>query len=643
MGLPDLRILLFIDQFEEIFTQSSDLSDETGQQQAKQQQAEATRQIFLQSLADAVHNALNFVLVFTIRNDFISTLQGDRSNSDFNELLTKYGLQSLGKITGDRRRSIVTKPVKQLNVKFEDGLVDRLLQDVGDGAGTLPLLQLVLNKLWDNQEPRLLTNAGYKKICGNKGVKAILAERAEEIYGEFVEPNKAKQFREVFFNLVSLGDGLTGTTRRIATLTEIGEKNWREIVVPLSKSETRLLKTDADEKTKEATVEILHESLIEHWRRLKNWIDEYSDELERIAEIKAAAMKWDKNNRSKQDLWQGKKLNEAKKFSKAPGRVIDVGSIVNEFLVAGLRQQRWNRGSFVALGLIVPGIVIGVVARNYIIESSIARINSVPKNKCDNNRLSTAFQSLKMVRYELKSLDLQQRDLHCVNLMDIDFNGANLSRANLSGANLSRANLNNTSLNNTNLSRANLSGANLNNASLSGAHHSEVNLNGLLSEFYEGFTDLRGANLSRANLSGANLYGANLSGADLSRANLSDVNLSGADLSRANLSDVNLSGADLFATNLSSVFLRNANLRNANLSGANLSRTDLVSADLSGAYLWGTNLRGANLVVTNLTNADLLSTDLLGAIGLDLKQVKLAKNWEKAKYDSKFRKKLGLK
>ena len=537
MRLPNHRILLFIDQFEEIFTQSSDLSDETGQQKAEQKEADSARQIFLQSLADAVRNAPNFVLVFTLRNDFLPTLQGDLSNSDFNELLTKYGLQLLGKINGDSRRAIVTKPVEKLNVKFEDGLVDRLLQDVGDGDGTLPLLQLVLDKLWDTQEPRLLTNAGYKAICGNKGVKAILAERAEEIYGEFVEPKKIEQFREVFFNLVSLGDGTTGTTRRIATLTEIGEKNWHEIVVPLSKSTTRLLKTDADEKTKEATVEIIHESLIQHWRRLENWIVEYHDELERIVEIKVAAMKWDKNNRSKQDLWQGKKLKEAKKSSKDSKRVISIGSIVNDFLVACTKQQRWNRGRFVALGLIVPGIVIGALARNYIIQSSVLNINITPKNQCDHNRLSTAFQFLTMMKYELKRLDLKQRDLRCVNL-----SGTDLNHTDLSGANLSKTDLSGANLRGANLTKANLSEADLRSADLRGAdaHYRGADLRD---------ADLRHANLSFSNLSFSNLSNVKLGDTDLSNANLGFADLSGSNFGRANLNHADLTGVNFNSPN----------------------------------------------------------------------------------------------
>jgi hypothetical protein len=430
MRMPNYRILLFIDQFEELFTQSSDKPDRAEQQ-------EITCQLFLQSLADAVSNAPHFTLVFTLRNDFLPTLQGDRAHRDFKDLLERYYPLLLGGMTRARLRAAITKPVANLNVQFEDGLVERLSQDVGDGDGTLPLLQLVLGLLWEQQQPRLLTHAGYEAICRHKGVKAVLAERAEEIYAEFVKQERVNQFRTVFFNLVSLGDGTMGTTRRIASFTDIGESNWRDIVVPLSTSTNRLLRTDFDEKTQVATVEIIHESLIQYWQRLKNWIEEYRDELERIAEIKTAAIKWDQNNRSKQDLWQGKKLKEAKKFSKAPARVIDVGSIVNEFLIAGSKQQRWNGFPSRILGIIVLGGIGGSAVAVSLIAWNVAKINNFPRNQCESSQLSAPIEFLKMMKYPLKGIDLVERDLHCVNLSGADLSGADFEGVGFDGSHLS--------------------------------------------------------------------------------------------------------------------------------------------------------------------------------------------------------------
>jgi uncharacterized protein YjbI with pentapeptide repeats len=661
--IPQHRILLFIDQFEELFTQSDD---------------EAARQVFLQSLADAVSNAPNFVLVFTLRNDFLPTLQSDLQDHDFRQVLERYGLQSIGSMSRDRLEAAITKPVEKLGVEFESGLVDRLMKDVGTVDGSLPLLQLVLDLLWKNVQKRQLTHDCYDTIGGKDGMKTVLIKLADDVYDGFVKQGKVKEFKQVFLRLVTRGDTNTLNNRRIATRAEIETSgdNWREIVLPLSKE--RLLKTDLNEQGEEI-VEVIHETLIQSWQRLAGWIDKHRHDLERIGEIEAAAIKWNRRNRSKQDLWGGKKLKDAFKFSKDRDLVIPFPQIANDFLVAGSRQQRWNRGGFVLLGMIVPGLALWAGS----IQWNVAMFNNVPKEKCDRDLLTTATQSLNLLKYPLSRLDFKGRDLSCLNLSGFDLSsvdltgsklsGVDLRDVNLRGAKLSSVNLRGTNLRGAKLNRADLRGTNLNRADLRGTNLSGVDLRGV---------DLRGVNLRGVDLSGVDLRGTNLRGVDLRDVNLRDVNLTGAnlidanlrgvdlrgvdlkgvdlrvvdltgvdlrvvDLTGANLSDANLSGANLSGANLIGANLSDANLSNANLTGANLRGADLSNANLTGANLRGADLTGVNLSGADLHRSDLMGVylsdaNLIGAYGINSEQVKLASNWQKAKYSLEFRKKLGL-
>jgi uncharacterized protein YjbI with pentapeptide repeats len=198
------------------------------------------------------------------------------------------------------------------------------------------------------------------------------------------------------------------------------------------------------------------------------------------------------------------------------------------------------------------------------------------------------------------------------------------------------------------LSRASLSKVELFQANLCGATLNQADLRG---------ADLSGASLIQANLSRSNLSGADLSGADLSDADLSWANLSGADLGEVKLTEVHpfgsanerlmyLSGAKLRQANLSCADLSKANLRGADLSGANLSEADLSGANLSGANLSEADLSGANLSEANLSGANLSRANFneieFGdpSRNLTVAQVKLAKNWRKAKFNPEFRKEL---
>jgi hypothetical protein len=534
--IPQRRILLFIDQFEELFTQSNN---------------EDARQLFLQSLADAVSNAPNFVLVFTLRNDFLPTLQSDRQDNDFRQVLERYSPQLVGSMSRDRLEAAITKPVEKLGVEFEGGLVDRLMKDVGTADGSLPLLQLVLDLLWKNVQKRQLTHECYNEIGGKDGMKTVLVKLADDVYDGFVKNNKVKQFKQVFLRLVTIGDMNTPNTRRIDTRADIGEDNWQKIVLPLSKE--RLLKTDLNEKGEEI-VEVIHETLIQSWQRLAAWIEQHRHDLERIGEIEAAAIKWDKSKRSKQDLWGGKKLKEARTFSRNGDMVITFPQIASFFLIASSKQQQQIQRKIVAIWMILPGtLLLGGLAREILIVSSLKTIVSIDRNQYDP-QLSTTLRLLGLLRYKVGPLELYNR-----NLRNADLSGIDLSKANFMKADLSKANLKNA--------------------------------------------DLSGVDLKNADLSGADLSGANLSGADLSGADLSDADLSGADL-----------------------------------SSADFGSTD-SSSDINNDF--GSNLRD---IFTSLPKGgDIKLIRQFTDLKITPKQVKLAKNWQKAKYPQEFRKKLGLK
>jgi uncharacterized protein YjbI with pentapeptide repeats len=164
--------------------------------------------------------------------------------------------------------------------------------------------------------------------------------------------------------------------------------------------------------------------------------------------------------------------------------------------------------------------------------------------------------------------------------------------------------------------------------------------------------DLQGANLSSANLSNTKLNNADLQGANLSSANLSSANLSSANLSNANLSSANLSSVTLFNANLSAANLYRAdlnranlgyaNLFNANLNGADLYRADLFFASLHSANLFSASLYGANLLSAYLYGANFQNANLRSTIGTATAQIKEARYWRQANYDTDTLKQLGL-
>ncbi|RWX49483.1 hypothetical protein VU00_12481, partial [Candidatus Electrothrix marina] len=158
------------------------------------------------------------------------------------------------------------QPATMLGVRFEAGLVDLIIRDVGKEPGSLPLLEFCLTQLWERQECRRISHDAYKAIGG---VQQALAKHADAVYTEFTESER-EQLRHIFLKLVRPGQG-TEDTRQVATVGQI-QAEYRELITRLA--DKRLIVTGRDEERGEETVEVVHEALIRRWRTLRQWVEE---------------------------------------------------------------------------------------------------------------------------------------------------------------------------------------------------------------------------------------------------------------------------------------------------------------------------------------------------------------------------------
>ena len=259
------RLVLVADQFEELYTLSSG----------------AERQFFLNSLLEAVKSAPAFSLVITLRADFYSYILSDRPWSD----ALQGAIQNLGSMSRSELRSAIEEPAARMQVKLEQGLTDKIIDDVSGEIGSLPLLEFALTQLWSKQQNGLLTHQAYLDVGS---VSSALANHAETIYADLSESEK-KQTKQVFLQLVRLGQE-TKATRRLATRDEIKTENWN-LVTRLASA--RLVVTSRKYASGEETVEIVHESLIKSWGRLQQWLLQDGD-----------FRRWQEQLRSSIDQWQ---------------------------------------------------------------------------------------------------------------------------------------------------------------------------------------------------------------------------------------------------------------------------------------------------------------------------------------------------
>ena len=323
---PGDTVLLFIDQFEELFTNVADPSVTTA---------------FLDALSSAVSEPDSPLrLVITLRADFF-----DRPlrHATFAAVL-KQATVAVTPPSPAEIEQVITQPARAAGIEFEPGLVAQIISDVSDQPGALPLLQFSLTRAFDHSDNTLITRSDYDSLGGLGGA---IRQQADELYERSTMQEQAL-LRRVMGRLVALGEGTEDTRRRVLR-SELGDSEHLEPVLARFGG-ARLLTFDHDPGSREPTVEVAHEELVRSWPRLRGWLDEDRSDLQTMRRIQNAAVDWDRVGRPDTDLYRGGRLETAEQW--ATDSPEDVGVLEGEFLEASSKlaadqiaaeQQRFDQ------------------------------------------------------------------------------------------------------------------------------------------------------------------------------------------------------------------------------------------------------------------------------------------------------------
>ena len=321
-ALPDesSKLVLMIDQFEEVFTQI---------------EIESERQQFLDLIQDAVSTEdSSLIIIITLRADFY-----DRPllYQNFGNLIRKR-TELVLPLSDEELEETIAGPAYRVGAVLEEGLIENILQDVREQPGALPLLQYALTELFERRDGALLTTAAYAEIGGTLGA---LARRAEEVYQEFDEAGK-DMTRQMFLRLVTLGEGQEDTRRRIlqSELMTLGQREVAEDVIGRF-GRYRLLTFDRDEATRSATVEVAHEALIRRWEHLREWLDESREDVRLERQLLHAAEEWEAAGKEPSYLMQGTRLQQFQEWSETT--TLQLNIIEKDFLKASLEAREERR------------------------------------------------------------------------------------------------------------------------------------------------------------------------------------------------------------------------------------------------------------------------------------------------------------
>ncbi len=336
------RVLLFVDQLEEVF----------------QAESEDERRAFLQAVFTAADDPEGPVrVVVTARDDFLGRLAESRAARD-----------ALGQVlvlrspSEETLQAILHESIERTGLAFDDELLPaEMAAAVGAGAAGLPLLQFAGQLLWErrDREHGLLTRAAYEQMGG---VEGALANHADGVL-QGMTGEQVGLARQLCLRLV----GEDGTRRLIAQAELLDGLPAAAEVILARLVDARLLsvRRGSSEGGDQAELELAHESLAITWERLRRWRDESREELRISAELEQAARLWEQRGRRPDEAWTGSALAEAeRKVARLPA----VTERVGRFLAQGrererrrVRRKRWFIGLAMA-GLAALAAAATVVA-----------------------------------------------------------------------------------------------------------------------------------------------------------------------------------------------------------------------------------------------------------------------------------------
>jgi len=361
---PQRRLLLLIDQFEELFTQCPD---------------ERQRRAFITALhaaATATHGpdqAPAALVVLGVRADF------EARCADYPQLAgpvqDRYLLTAM---TERQLRMAITEPAKNADSGVDDDLAEVLLTEVRtrrptvSGAGMLPLLSHALDQAWRSRTGEAVTLADYERTGGIEGAVAASAQRAYER----LTPGQQTAARQVFMRLIATSsEGVDSADRASrAELTEgksTAEAQDVEAVLEAFAAE-RLLTLAA------GTVEISHEALLTAWPLLHDtWLaDTHADRITRTR-LHTTATDWARHSHDPSYLYTGTLLAAATatadRISANPARHPALTQTECDFLhtseraaTRSSRQRRMLAGALVVLLIasVAAAAIAAAAARN---------------------------------------------------------------------------------------------------------------------------------------------------------------------------------------------------------------------------------------------------------------------------------------
>ena len=344
--LPDsTELVVVVDQFEELFTQTVDDGD---------------RRAFLKMIVDIACGAPGVVrLVATLRADYFDRPLAYPGVGD----AIKGRTVAIGAMADAELADAVRLPAAGVGIEIEPLLVDRITTEAALQPGALPLVQHTMVELFARRQSNLITLAAFDEAGGLAGA---IGRRAEAIYAGF-DDERRDATRRVFLRLVNVSEDRDDTRRRVRRTeleqSGIGADDLQAVLDEYVRH--RLLTFDRDPTSRTPTVEVAHESLLTEWERFAGWVDDAREDLLTRRRVESAAHDWVSSGSDPSFLYRGGRLELAESWATSSG--FELTDDEHRFLATS--REKADRDQIVrarrrrsVVGLLAAALIVATVA-----------------------------------------------------------------------------------------------------------------------------------------------------------------------------------------------------------------------------------------------------------------------------------------
>ncbi len=314
---PQARLLLVLDQFEELFTHPSISQDE--------------RHEFL-ALVESLVNGGHVFVIAVMRSDIYHRCAEEPA---LGRLLEGSGQYLVQPMNAAEVGQAIRRPAQAAGLRFEvdaqsEISLDEILQHAtAQRPEAVPLLEFTLEQLYEQRDSTgMLTNAAYAALGGLEGA---LSASAEQFYLALDE-GEQRLVPGLLRGLVTLGRG-TGDTAFALRVDRKAVAHNPPLASLLDRlTQARLVVLDEGSEAGTTSVRIVHEALLSHWRRFAEWIEEHRDFIRTRDRVTESMARW-----REQDCIPERLLPEGKPLAEAEALIAatdDLDSSLIEYIDA---------------------------------------------------------------------------------------------------------------------------------------------------------------------------------------------------------------------------------------------------------------------------------------------------------------------